>query len=103
ESATSLACMYFFMQGTPFIYQGQEIGMTNAPFEKIEQYDDVQTHNLYFYNLAEGMEHDTVMTLIKATSRDHSRTPMQWDSSPNAGFSVSQPWIYTNPNYEWLN
>lgn len=103
ESATSMACMYFFMQGTPFIYQGQEIGMTNAPFEKIEQYDDVQTHNLYFYNLAEGMEHDAVMTLIKATSRDHSRTPMQWDSSPNAGFSTSQPWIYTNPNYEWLN
>lgn len=103
ESATSLACMYFFMQGTPFIYQGQEIGMTNAPFEKIEQYDDVQTHNLYFYNLAEGMEHDSVMTLIKATSRDHSRTPMHWDSSPNAGFSVNEPWIYTNPNYEWLN
>ncbi|WP_084242639.1 alpha-glucosidase [Planomicrobium okeanokoites] len=103
ESATSLACMYFFMQGTPFIYQGQEIGMTNAPFEKIEQFNDVQTHNLYFYNLAEGMEHDAVMTLIKETSRDHSRTPMQWDNSPNAGFSESQPWIYTNPNYEWLN
>lgn len=103
ESATALACMYFFMQGTPFIYQGQEIGMTNAPFEKIEHYNDVQTHNLYFYNLADGMEHEAIMTLIKATSRDHSRTPMQWDNSGNAGFSTGEPWLQTNPNHIWLN
>lgn len=103
ESATALACMYFFMQGTPFIYQGQEIGMTNAPFNEIEHYNDVKTHNLYFYNRANGMDHDSVMTLIKATSRDHSRTPMQWNASGHAGFSTALPWIGVNPNYDWLN
>lgn len=103
ESATALACMYFFMQGTPFIYQGQEIGMTNAPFEEIHHYDDVHTHNLYFYNLAEGMEHDAIMTLLKSTSRDHSRTPMQWNAAENAGFTTGTPWLQMNPNFEWLN
>src|SRR5690606_35521704 len=81
DSATACACMYFFMQGTPFIYQWQQIGMTNAPFEEIEHYNEVRTHNLDFYERQTGMMHDEVMTLIKATSRDHSRTPMQWDSS----------------------
>jgi alpha-glucosidase len=103
ESATALAAMYFFMQGTPFIYQGQEIGMTNAPFDEIHHYDDVHTHNLYFYNLAEGMEHDAIMTLLKSTSRDHSRTPMQWHNGQNAGFTSGTPWLQMNPNYEWLN
>ncbi|ANU18766.1 glucohydrolase [Planococcus plakortidis] len=103
ESATALACMYFFMQGTPFIYQGQEIGMTNAPFEEIHHYDDVHTHNLYFYNLAEGMEHEAIMTLLKSTSRDHSRTPMQWNGRENAGFTTGSPWLQMNPNFEWLN
>jgi alpha-glucosidase len=103
ESATAFACMYFFMQGTPFIYQGQEIGMTNAPFEEIEHYNDVRTHNLYFYKRATGMMHDEAMTLIKATSRDHSRTPMQWDASPSGGFSTGHPWLGVNPNHAWLN
>ena len=103
ESATAIACMYFFMQGTPFIYQGQEIGMTNAPFEELAHYNDIQTHNLYHFNRSEGMEHDAVMTIIKAQSRDHSRTPMQWDASPNAGFSDGEPWLRVNPNYEEIN
>ncbi|KAA0956991.1 alpha-glucosidase [Planococcus sp. ANT_H30] len=103
ESATAIACMYFFMQGTPFIYQGQEIGMTNAPFEELAHYNDIQTHNLYHNNRSEGMEHDAVMTIIKAQSRDHSRTPMQWDASPNAGFSSGEPWLRVNPNYEKIN
>lgn len=103
ESATAIACMYFFMQGTPFIYQGQEIGMTNAPFDELEHYNDIQTHSLYHFNRSEGMEHDDVMTIIKAQSRDHSRTPMQWDASPNAGFSDADPWLRTNPNYEEIN
>lgn len=103
ESATALAAMYFFMQGTPFIYQGQEIGMTNAPFEEIHHYDDVHTHNLYFYNLAEGMEHEAIMTLLKSTSRDHSRTPMQWHGGMNGGFTGGTPWLQMNPNSEWLN
>lgn len=103
ESATAIACMYFFMQGTPFIYQGQEIGMTNAPFDELEHYNDIQTHNMYHFNRSEGMEHDAVMTIIKAQSRDHSRTPMQWDASPNAGFSTAEPWLRINPNYEEIN
>ncbi|MGI2329182.1 glycoside hydrolase family 13 protein [Planococcus sp. YIM B11945] len=103
ESATSIACMYFFMQGTPFIYQGQEIGMTNAPFTEIEHYDDIQSHNLYHNNLAGGMEHEAIMTLLQAKSRDHSRTPMQWDATFNAGFTSGSPWIGVNPNHDRIN
>lgn len=103
ESATAIACMYFFMQGTPFIYQGQEIGMTNAPFEEIDHYNDVKTKNLYHLNRSAGMEHDAVMTMIRPHSRDHSRTPMQWDAKPHAGFSSVDPWMRINPNYTYLN
>ncbi|MBB5180064.1 alpha-glucosidase [Planomicrobium koreense] len=103
ESATALGCMYFFMQGTPFIYQGQEIGMSNAPFEELEHFDDVHTHNLYFHKKETGMEHEAIMTLLRATSRDHSRTPMQWNNGLHAGFSTGQPWLHLNPNYQWLN
>ncbi|AQU78389.1 glycoside hydrolase family 13 protein [Planococcus faecalis] len=103
ESATALACMYFFMQGTPFIYQGQEIGMTNAPFEELDHFDDVHTHNLYFHKKETGMQHEAIMTLLRATSRDHSRTPMQWDNTLHAGFSDASPWMGINPNYQWLN
>lgn len=103
ESATAIACMYFFMQGTPFIYQGQEIGMTNAPFEELDHFNDVKTKNMYHLNRSEGMEHEAVMTLINSTSRDHSRTPMQWDATLNAGFSQAAPWLRVNPNYTHLN
>ncbi len=103
ESATAIACMYFFMQGTPFIYQGQEIGMTNAPFEELDHYNDVKTKNMYHLNRSAGMEHDAVMTLIRPQSRDHSRTPMQWDASTHAGFSDAEPWMRVNPNYTYLN
>ena len=103
ESATAIACMYFFMQGTPFIYQGQEIGMTNAPFEELEHYNDVKTKNMYHLNRSAGMEHDAVMTLIRPQSRDHSRTPMQWNANAHAGFSDAEPWMRVNPNYTYLN
>ena len=103
ESATSIACMYFLMQGTPFIYQGQEIGMTNAPFEGIDLYDDVKTLNFYRYKKAEGMSHEAIMKTIKISSRDHARTPMQWTGGTYSGFSTVEPWIHLNPNFEWLN
>lgn len=103
ESATAIACMYFLMQGTPFIYQGQEIGMTNAPFEEIDLYDDIKTLNLYRYKRAEGMAHEEIMKAIKMSSRDHARTPMQWSSERYSGFSANEPWIKENPNYRWLN
>ncbi|MBE6043828.1 glycoside hydrolase family 13 protein [Clostridium thermopalmarium] len=103
ESATSLAAMYFFMQGTPFIYQGQELGMTNVKFKNIEDYNDVRTKNFYAIKKEQGMSHDEIMRIIWSTSRDNSRTPMQWDRSINAGFTSGKPWIKVNPNYTKIN
>lgn len=103
ESATSLAVMYFMLQGTPFIYQGQEIGMTNVKFETIEQYNDVRTKNMYTIKREQGMTHEEVMKFLWATSRDNSRTPMQWNESLNAGFTSGTPWIDVNTNYKQIN
>ena len=103
ESATALACMYFFMQGTPFIYQGQEIGMTNVPFDDIKLYRDVETKNFYRYKRMQDVPHEELMKTIKKISRDNARTPMQWHSGANAGFTEGEPWINLNPNYKWLN
>ncbi|MBM7660016.1 alpha-glucosidase [Bacillus mesophilus] len=103
ESATSLGAMYFLMQGTPFIYQGQEIGMTNVRFEKIDQYNDVATKNLYSIKREEGTPVDNIMDIIWTTSRDNSRTPMQWSKELNAGFSTGTPWLGVNPNYLDIN
>ena len=103
ESATALASMYFFMQGTPFIYQGQEIGMTNVPFDDINMYKDVETKNFYRYNHMHGIPHEELMKSIKKISRDNARTPMQWNGRDNAGFTEGEPWISLNPNYAWLN
>ncbi len=103
ESATALGAMYFFMQGTPFIYQGQEIGMTNVEFQSIDEYDDVATRNLYQEKLSEGVPYEEIMETIWATSRDNSRTPMQWSSMENAGFTTGQPWMGINQNYEKIN
>ncbi|WP_099191615.1 glycoside hydrolase family 13 protein [Tepidibacter mesophilus] len=103
ECSTSLALMYFMMQGTPFIYQGQEIGMTNVAFKNIDEYDDVRTKNTYNIKIDEGMSHEKIMKLVWATSRDNSRTPMQWDDTENAGFTTGQPWIGINPNYKDIN
>ncbi|WP_251047966.1 alpha-glucosidase [Planococcus sp. ISL-109] len=103
ESATALGCMYFFMQGTPFIYQGQEIGMTNAPFDDISMYRDIETKNMYRYNRQKGVPHKDLMATIQKISRDHARTPVQWNGEKNAGFSTGTPWIPVNPNFNWLN
>ncbi|MBN8202078.1 glycoside hydrolase family 13 protein [Bacillus sp. NTK034] len=103
QSATSMGAMYFLMQGTPFIYQGQEIGMTNVQFPSIEDYDDVAVKNLYRLKKEEGMSHQEIMDIIWASSRDNSRTPMQWSSRDNAGFTTGQPWMKVNPNYKEIN
>ncbi|XQY92967.1 glycoside hydrolase family 13 protein [Metabacillus sp. HB246100] len=103
ESATSLGAMYFFMQGTPFIYQGQEIGMTNVKFNSIEEYNDVAAKNLYKYKREEGVSHEEIMKSIWATSRDNARTPMQWSNQPQAGFTTGTPWIGVNENYKRIN
>ncbi|MBT2663760.1 alpha-glucosidase [Bacillus sp. ISL-45] len=103
ESATALAAMYFLMQGTPFIYQGQEIGMTNVQFPSIEDYDDVAIKNLYKIRRENGVPHEEIMDFIWATSRDNSRTPMQWSDADNAGFTTGNPWLGMNPNYRDVN
>lgn len=103
ESATSMAAMYFLMQGTPFIYQGQEIGMTNVQFPRIEDYDDVAVKNMYRLKREEGVSHEDIMEIIWATSRDNSRTPMQWSDDHEAGFTTGTPWMKVNPNYKDIN
>ncbi|MBO2916083.1 glucohydrolase, partial [Enterobacter sichuanensis] len=103
ESATSIAAMYFLMQGTPFIYQGQEIGMTNTSFSSLDDFNDVSAKNLYRKMKKEGFSDRTIIDLLSLTSRDNSRTPMQWDNSTNAGFSTAAPWIKVNPNYITIN
>ncbi|MFL0374508.1 alpha-glucosidase [Paenibacillus amylolyticus] len=103
ESATALGAMYFFMQGTPFIYQGQEIGMTNVAFPSIADYNDIADRNLYQIKREEGMSHEEIMNIIWASSRDNSRTPMQWSSAKEAGFTSGTPWLKVNDNYININ
>ncbi|MCC5889833.1 MAG: alpha-glucosidase [Alkalibacterium sp.] len=102
-SAKSLATFYFFMQGTPFIYQGQEIGMTNVRFNSIDEYNDTGIINLYALETMNGTPHEEVMTYIWKNGRDNSRTPMQWSSEPQAGFTTGTPWFSVNPNYPDIN
>ena len=92
------------MKGTPYIYQGEELGMTNARMTEISQYRDIESLQTYdFLTRQEGLPEETVMGYLQAVSRDNARTPMQWDSSPNAGFSDGTPWIGVNPNYTEIN
>lgn len=102
-SGTMLATMLYFQQGTPFIYQGQEIGMVNASFEDLEQYQDIETHNIYELGRRLGMSHRRMMKKIKHMSRDNARTPMPWSGDENAGFSQAKPWLALNPTYKDIN
>lgn len=103
ESATSHAAVYFLQQGTPFIYQGQEIGMTNYPFESIETFNDVAVKNDYQIVKAQGGDVDALLAKYKDENRDNSRTPMQWDDTLNGGFTDGEPWFPVNPNYKTIN
>jgi alpha-glucosidase len=103
KSAKMLGAFYILMQGTPFIYQGQEIGMTNVKFHSIDEYNDVGMVNYYRIETAKGRPHEEVMQVIWDRGRDNSRTPMQWSSAENAGFSKGKPWIGVNPNYTEIN
>ena len=103
ESAKALGLLYFMHKGTPFIYQGQEIGMTNVKFNDINEYDDIRSINEYNQLINQGMSQKDALEHIWNTSRDNTRTPMQWDDSLNAGFSKSNPWIHVNPNYKYIN
>ncbi|MDT3959487.1 alpha-glucosidase [Staphylococcus kloosii] len=103
ESATSHAIVYFLQQGTPFIYQGQEIGMTNYPFERVETFNDVAVVNEYNIVKAQGGDVNALLNKHKMENRDNSRTPMQWNDEPFAGFSTVEPWFPVNPNYKKIN
>lgn len=103
ESAKMLATTLHMMRGTPYIFQGEEIGMTNVSFESIDSYRDIETLNFYRDKLAEGFTHKEMMDGLWANSRDNARTPMHWHPSKYAGFTTGTPWIDVNPNYSDIN
>ncbi len=102
ESAKMLATMLHGMQGTPYIYQGEELGMTNIKLD-IDQYVDLEIHNLYKERTEQGYAPEDVMQSIWARGRDNARTPMQWTAGENAGFTTGKPWLPVNPNYTRIN
>ncbi|MDU2673114.1 MAG: alpha-glucosidase [Clostridium sp.] len=103
ESAKMLATMLHMQKGTPYIYQGEEIGMTNVKFPSIEYYNDIEGLNMYNERISLGYSEDEVMKSLYAKGRDNARTPMQWDSSENGGFSTKKPWLMVNDNYTDIN
>ena len=103
ESAKMLGTCLHFLQGTPYIYQGEEIGMTNVQFPDIEYYQDIETINMYNEKVEKGINPNDIMRSIYAKGRDNARTPMQWDDTENAGFTTGEPWIHVNPNYMDIN
>lgn len=103
ETSTMLAQTIHLLRGTPYIYQGEEIGMTNPNYEDLDEYVDIETHNAYKKMQEDGISHDEAMAIIKEKSRDNSRTPMQWDDSKNAGFSDAEPWLKVADNYKNIN
>jgi oligo-1,6-glucosidase len=103
QSAKMLATVLHLHRGTPYIYQGEELGMTNAPFTSIEDFRDIESVNWCLAALGRGEHHDAVLARLRPMSRDNARTPMQWDDSEHGGFTTGRPWIDLNPNYEVIN
>ncbi|WP_163182585.1 alpha,alpha-phosphotrehalase [Neobacillus sedimentimangrovi] len=103
ESAKMLATAIHMMQGTPYIYQGEELGMTNPNFDSIEKYRDVESLNMFHILKQKGLEENEIIEILKQKSRDNSRTPVQWNSSKNAGFTTGTPWIDIADNYKEIN
>jgi len=102
-SAKMLATTLHFLKGTPYIYQGEEIGMTNVAFEQLSDYRDIETRRFYDVKISEGVSHEYMMDAIHQNSRDNARTPMHWDTTEHAGFTRGTPWITVNPNYPKIN
>ena len=102
ESAKMLAILLFGLQGTPYVFQGQELGMTNARYE-LDEYRDIEIRNISAERLAQGYSMESVMESIHAKGRDNARTPMQWNDGENAGFTTGEPWLKVNPNYTQIN
>lgn len=103
ESATMLATLLHLLQGTPFIYQGEELGMTNVQFDSLDDYRDIEIFNMVRERRKKGISEKSIMDSIYKIGRDNARTPMQWDSSKLAGFSEGKSWINVNPNYLSIN
>ncbi|QHA91395.1 alpha,alpha-phosphotrehalase [Bacillus sp. N1-1] len=103
ESAKMLATTMHLMQGTPYIYQGEEIGMTNPKFDAISSYRDVESLNIFSILKEKGYSEEEVLEILRHKSRDNSRTPVQWTSEPHAGFTTGEPWIPVAKNYEDIN
>jgi len=103
ESGKMLATLLHTLQGTPYIYQGEEIGMTNVQFASIDDYKDIEIVNMYKEYLAAGHSEEKIMNSIYIKGRDNGRTPMQWNSEPQAGFTTGNPWLAVNPNYKDIN
>jgi oligo-1,6-glucosidase len=102
-SAKMLATVLHLHRGTPYVYQGEELGMTNAPFASIDDYRDIESRNHHAAVVAAGGDPEETLAAIARMSRDHARTPMQWDASPHAGFTTGEPWIAVNPNHVEIN
>lgn len=102
-SAKMLAMVLHGMQGTPYIYQGEELGMTNPNFRAIEEYRDVESLNMFAEGQARGEAEEHLLAILASKSRDNSRTPMQWSAGPNAGFTTGTPWIEVSDNYQEIN
>jgi oligo-1,6-glucosidase len=104
ESAKMLGTVLHLHRGTPYVYQGEELGMTNAPFHSIHDFRDIEALGQYAQAVArEGRSPEDVLTVLRARGRDNARTPMQWDASPHAGFTTGTPWLAANPNYTEIN
>lgn len=103
ESAKLFAILLHLMKGTPYIYQGEEIGMTNRTIASIDEVDDIESINMYNERLAEGYSHDELIHAINVKGRDNARTPMHWDDSEQAGFTTGTPWLPVQPNYKEIN
>ena len=103
ESAKMLATVLHLMKGTPYIYQGEEFGMTNAAFTDISQFKDVETLNFYRLQVADGVSPEAFIAGANENGRDNARTPVQWSDAPQAGFTSGTPWIDVNPNYVEIN
>ena len=103
ESGKSIAASYLFQRGTPFVYQGQEIGMLNTPLGSLDEYKDIMTHNNARIARSLGLSKKSVLKLAQKASRDNARTCMQWSDTPNAGFTEGSPWFVVNDNYRKIN
>lgn len=103
QSAKMLGTVIHCLRGTPYVYQGEEIGMTNAGFTSLDQYRDVESINHYQILRARGLHEDSVYDILRVHSRDNARTPMQWDTSAHSGFTTAEPWLSVNPNHTRIN